>query len=226
MIAVVTHVDRMDAGWALADQVNAKFIALDPGRFGAGHNHLRAWEWLSHNADEWSIVLEDDAQPVEGFLDQVDMALQVAPSPVVSLYLGQGRPQHWQGSIAIAMGRLAHEEDACWLMGTELLHHVGVAIKTSLLPLMIDNVKYALDEQIPIDFAIGAWVRKMGLKVAYSHPSLVNHDDQLPTLVHDLEEPRQRRRAWVCDTRDEWDLSSYDIPPLKQLEDGRFITAL
>lgn len=215
-LAVVGHQDRIGRVWELADQVDADFIALDTGRIGPGKNHLRAWRWLYQYGDaDWSVVLEDDAIPVKSLDEQLPAALAVAPQPVVSLYLGTGRPQHWQDSLKVAT-----ERPECWIVTPALLHHVGVAIKTSLVPLMLDYVVWRVSEGLPVDEAISLWMRqKQKVSCAYTHPSLVDHEDDLPTTItarHSMYAGENSirdvpRKAWLHGGRETWDDSTYTL---------------
>src|SRR5690606_8297214 len=120
---VVAHQARRDAALALADPLGA-YVSLDDGTLGAEANHLRVWEVLADASAEWVCVLEDDAVPSPNFLAQITAALTVAPSPVVSLYLGRSRPPGVQSRIQGAIRRL-DAEGACWITADRMLHAVG-----------------------------------------------------------------------------------------------------
>lgn len=197
-IGIVGHTQRAEQAHQLAETVGAVYTSIDDGILGCEGNHRKVWGWLSGQDTTWSVVLEDDAQPVEGFRLQLEQALAVAPTPIVSLYLGQGRPQHWQPRIDLARHN-ANAVNASWLIAPALLHAVGVAVRTELLPSVL------LDKTYPIDDAWTAWLRSQLLRVGYTWPSLVQHEDG-PTLVKhpDGVERNQRRVAWWCHTRDEW----------------------
>lgn len=215
-IAVVAHEARGPLGHKLAQRVHATCLCLDDGTLGAGYNHLRAWNWLADSNAEWGVVLEDDAIPSGWFLsgDLTDV-LRTAPSPVISLYLGRSSPRHWQPSISSVIAR-----PESWLMASELLHHVGVAIRTSVLPLVFDGVRQSLNAY-PIDEAIGQRCRKIGIRIAYCHPSIVDHDTTAPSVLtdrlsqHPVEHDRrdQDRRAWtMLEGNGAWDNSQVTIP--------------
>lgn len=220
-IGVVAHIDRLETAETLADKVGAEFMTVDSGNLGAGRNHEKAWQWLEDSDSEWSVVLEDDAIPITGFRKELQVALLNAPLPIVSLYLGRFRPPHWQNSIASVIA-----SPASWLLADELLHHVGVAIRSDRVSNMLDSISADSDYvwgKIPIDEAIGRWARKRGYPVAYSHPSLVDHDHSMPTVIkHHLsqhatetgtrDDPRELRKAWVMGTR-RWDSTTARIPP-------------
>jgi hypothetical protein len=183
--AVVAHEERLTAATELAHTLGA-VISLDDGSKGADANHLEAWRLTQLPDDEecvWSAVFEDDAQPVPDFLAQAESALAVAPEPVVSFYLGTGRPPRWQERIPGALAT-ADRSKACWLTATHAKHAVALAIHTDLRE---------------------DWCVTRRHRVAYCNPSLVDHADW-PTLIqHRDEKPRDiPRRAWRTGTRDRW----------------------
>lgn len=152
---------------------------------------------------EWVLLVEDDALPVDDFLHQLDQALTVAPSPVVSLYLGTSRPKHWQLFVTQAV-QCANQADASWITATHLLHCVGVAVKTELAPLMADwctNLDQPLD-----DHPVGEHL------IAYTWPSLCDHRDDTPVVSHPDGQPRnQPRIAHRAGTRNTWTTTSVAI---------------
>lgn len=219
-IGIVAHHSRHDRATRLADAVNAEMVSVDIGGLGAGSNHERCYEWLRENAEPWSVLLEDDAMPVKGFRAQLDGVLKAAPTGLVSLYLGRSRPPHWQASIAQVITGDEH-----FLMGSELLHHVAVAIRTPLIPSMLAFVRADRQYQtgnLPIDEAIGRWSRAMSIKVSYAHPSIVNHDHSLDTVIkrhvsqHRAETGKrgrhEHRKAWAFGSRQQWEPITAAIP--------------
>lgn len=221
-IAIVAHVSRQTRAEKLTEAVKAEFVSLDNGTLGPGGNHMVAWEWLAENGDPWSVVLEDDAIPVKGFREQLNQVLHCSPDPICSLYLGRGRPPHWQTPIQQVIMRPEH-----FLRVPELLHHVGVAVRTSYLSSMLGHVSHQNLRKVPIDEAIGLWARRRKLLVSYCHPSIVDHDHALPTMIrehtsaHGTEtgrrnDPRQIRRAWAFGTRERWEPSHAAIPPVPE----------
>lgn len=198
-IGIVAHTSRVTEAKQLQQQVKAEFISIDNGVMGAEANHFVVQNHLSQLPSSWSVVLEDDALPVDGFRSQAAQALLMAPSPIVSFYLGRKRPPHWQKRIADAIANAKHTE-ATWIISTHLLHGVGYAIRTDLLPSLL-----AFDSELPADQHIGAWARAYGHTISYLVPSLVDHKD-LPTIVdHPDGDPRRPgRKAWTVGTRTHW----------------------
>lgn len=217
-VAVVAHNTREKRAERLADFVNAEFLTLDDGSLGPGRNHVVAWEWLAEGDSQWSVVLEDDAMPVKGFQEQLAAMLKRAPDPVVSLYLGRGRPRHWQPSIQQVITRPEH-----FLRAPELLHHVGVAVRNTHLSSMLAFLGHQNLRRVPIDEAVGRWVRHRRIMVSYCNPSIVDHDANIPTSIlthtstHAAEtgrrdDPREVRKAWQHGTRVLWTSQAALIP--------------
>lgn len=198
-IGVVAHTSRAAAAKTLAQQVNAEFISVDTGLLGCDDNHEAVQHHLANLPSTWSVILEDDAQPVEDFTDQLTAALPLAPAPIVSLYLGRKRPPHFQRRIEHALAA-AKEQDASWIVSTHLLHAVGYCIKTELLPSLLSH-----DSVLPVDQHIGDWARRFGHLVGYTVGSLVEHQDA-PTIVdHPDKAPRRPgRKAWQVGGRTFW----------------------
>ena len=199
-IGIVAHQSRTTQAKSLAKQVKADFISIDTGLLGCDDNHTTVQSHLWALKDEWSVILEDDAQPVQDFPDQLTQALTVAPTPIVSLYLGRRRPPHFQHRIAAATQK-ADRDDSHWIIGSHLLHAVGYAIKTELLESLLN-----FDSDLPIDQHITRWAQTQhGHPISYTWPSLVDHEDG-PTLVdHPDGSPRRPgRKAWLTGTRTEW----------------------
>lgn len=199
-VGVVAHVDREGAARRLAATVGADFISVDRGGvLGCEGNHAAVQRHLAGLPGEWSVVLEDDAVPVDGFADQVAAALEVAPAPVVSLYLGRQRPPQYQRRIEIVCG-LADKVGANWLTSPRMLHAVGYAIRTDLLPTLLE-----FDCDLPADERIGACFGD----VCYVWPSLVDHADGPSVTAHPDGQPRSPgRRAWRVGSRDVWTSST------------------
>lgn len=206
-IGIVAHVARHDEAALLARLVKAKFLSVDDGSAGCETNHRMVWSHLSELDAEWSVVVEDDAVPVDGFLDQLPQALAVAPSPVVSLYLGQQRPPREQPLIANAIAE-AETCDASWITSTQCLHAVALAVRTPLVPEMLTK----LPAGRPSDQGIGAWAQSAGHLVSYSHPSICDHQDG-PSLVEhpDGEERLPGRVAWTVGRKDLWTSRSVSL---------------
>lgn len=201
VIGIVGHIARLTMAEALADQVGADYMSIDDGTLGAEGNHRKVWSKLAGTSDPWTVVLEDDAQPVGDFRDQLTAALTAAPTPVVGLYLGH--PTHWHQHPLkrriLEAGQRADNQDACYITTNELIHGVGIAIHTHLIPQML-----AYQSDRPIDYHIRNWCRTNGHTISLTWPSLVDHADG-PTLIdHNDGHVRGQRKAWRTSTRHTW----------------------
>ncbi len=196
--AVVAHTSRARLVHRLSKRSALSFVSFDDGTLGCEANHRQAWSWHAQNTEtEWSIVLEDDALPVAGFDGQLQMALDVAPSPVVSLYLGRERPPYTQQRIASAVTRAG---TANWIVAQRVYHAVGIAVRTELVPSLLDWLER--DRKRPIDQAIASWSARSGYRVSHTWPSLVDHAD-LTSTIHSQQAARPRK-AWSVGTRERW----------------------
>jgi hypothetical protein len=199
----VAHTARSTQAHNLALATGAAFICEDDGSLGCASNHTKAWWQLALVDTEWVLLLEDDAIPVDDFRTQLEQALAVAPSPVVSLYLGTSRPKHWQLFVTQAV-QCANQADASWITATHLLHCVGVVVRTELAPLMADWCTH-LDQPLD-DHPVGDHM------VAYTWPSLVDHRDDTPVVIHPDGQPRDKpRKAHHAGTSDTWTSTSVAI---------------
>lgn len=215
-LTIVAHSRRRREAERLSTIVGAQAISWDNHHQGCEANHRKAWSWLAQGRPEqYSVVLEDDVVVAQDFRHQLNKVLAVAPSPLVSLYLGQGRPPHWQPAIAYAITSLTR--DVCWFLGPELLSAQGYAIRTSLLPSLLNATK---DTDTPIDEQISKWAKRKKITVAYTWPSIVNHREDLPPLIEQRADgqPRiEKRVAWRFGGRPKWSISAAEMKSPTQL---------
>jgi hypothetical protein len=196
-IGIVSHTSRASMAKRLAKQVGAQFVAIDNGMLGCDGNHLAVLTHLAALGGPWSIALEDDAVPTDDFINQARAVLDSAPAnvDVVSFYLGRQRPQRFQSLIRTRIP-VADSVGAHWMTSSRLLHAVGYAIRTDLIPGLLE-----FDSDRPIDDRIGAYSGRVG----YCWPSLIDHAD-VPTIVDhpDGQARPSGRTAWRTGTRDVW----------------------
>lgn len=182
-LGVVAYYSREKQINYLRDELNPDLIEVDDGIFGVMGNHCLTIEKLYENGrrtgQEWLVVLEDDAQPVVGFRQQCSAALDVAPSPIVSFYSGSGHPANRQAQFA----DLHKRQDVHWVMHKTMRHAVAYALHVEAIELgLIDHmIKRGRQSWAPDD-AIGDFAQITSTKVAYSNPSLCDHEDG-PTVV-------------------------------------------
>lgn len=207
-IGVVAHVERRDMANQLAALVDATYISVDDGTLGFG-NHRRVWSLVADEHKEWAVVLEDDAMPVVGFTRQLEAALNHAPTPIVSLYLGSDARTTPAITDAVAK---AKANDAAYILSRQVRHAVALAIRTEHVPSMLTSVTRR--RYLPIDDAINSWqAQHINSLVAYTAPSLVDHRDT-PTVItrHRDGKPRTTpRKAFHVGTRHDWTTGTVSI---------------
>jgi len=172
---------------SLAESLDA-FLLIDGGNHGANWNHRRALEWSACQSCR-VVVLEDDVQPVNGFVRHVTDWLTRFPEDMLSFYLGTGRPPQYQMKIAeqlIKSDRLRSDH----ITLPRLIHGVCYSVP----PQHIGRVLARWDSNKSADFAVGD---AYGDSVIYPCWSLVDHADGEPVERHPDAAPRtERRRAW------------------------------
>lgn len=185
--AIVAHHSRLEAVMNLKRVLNAHAL-IDYEDGGANANHRRAIEWASQQ-DCRVVIMEDDAMPVNGFIDKVSAWLNRFPDDLLSFYLGTGRPPQYQREIA---GMLvdADRTRADYVVMSRLIHGVCYSLPQHKIPQMLDR----WDKTLAADYAVGD---AYGGRVIYPCYSLVDHADLHTVERHPDNEPRtERRRAW------------------------------
>lgn len=206
-IGVVAHTTRAKQAKHLAHTVKAEFVSIDNGVLGCDENHHNVAYHLANMPSTYSVILEDDAEPVPDFRDQLDHALPLAPTPIISLYAGRERPPHWQPRYRKAF-TAANNIDASWLISTHLLHAVGYAIRTELLPSLL-----SFSSLKPSDQHITAWAKQHGHCISYTVPSLIDHIDGPTIVVHpDGAQRTPGRKAWQVGGRQHWTSQAVTMP--------------
>ncbi len=214
-ITIVAHPKREQMANRLCNKVGAEAICWDNHNTGCEASHVRAWEYMAEAATEpWVVFLEDDAVPCEFFREQLAQVLAAATTPIVSLYLGRGRPDQWQLPISAVIG---HE--ACFIRSDTLLSTVGYAVQTPLLRQMCNEVlRLVYMRQIELPEAITRWAQHHGYRISYSRPSIVDHLDVEPIIAtadrFDGQERTELRKAWLFDWRPSgtWNSSWVELP--------------
>lgn len=206
-LAIVAHTTRAAQARQLMQYVGAAYLSMDDGTLGCNGNHIHTWRWMAqHNTQPWSVVLEDDALPCEGFPQQLTAALDTAPTSIVGLYLGTGHPRYAQPRIKQGIDQAA-QHNAAWLTYSTVLNAVGLAIKTTHIADMVETVGQT---KWPIDKAISDWAHTRHIDVAYTHPSLVDHRDQ-HTTVSGRTRISRPRTAWTHGAREAWNTQTVSM---------------
>ncbi|MDE7661659.1 hypothetical protein NVR71_24655, partial [Enterobacter hormaechei] len=124
-LCVVGHHSRIGHAQRLAALLDAHLL-IDDGNHGANWNHHRALQWAAEQSSR-VVVLEDDALPVRGFMDQVAVWLVRFPCHMLSFYLGTGRPPQYQMQIAERL-IVADKTRADYITLSRLIHGVCYSV--------------------------------------------------------------------------------------------------
>lgn len=207
-IGVVAHHQRLGFAYNLAHKVQAEVITIDEKGRSAEWNHKQMLTWMAEGDREWSVILEDDCIPAPNFRTQLEMALPWAPTPFVGLYVGRGRPPHWQAAISHTIAN-----DVCWMTCNTLMNAVGYVVKTKLIPCLLYslNQTWRARPRFPIDEAITVWGKQEKIEFSYTRPSLVEHRDIVPVQKHSYGTPTEKRKAWLFGYRESWDGSTTSL---------------
>lgn len=161
---------------------------IDFEAHGANWNHRRALAWAGMQRER-VVILEDDAQPVEGFYGKVGNWLIAFPDDVISFYLGKGRPFKYQDEIADKLNQ-ADTDGLDYITLDRLIHGVCYSIPQKDIPKVLAN----WDHQKPADYCIGD---ALGRRIIYPCSSLVEHEDGQSYEQHpDGQQRTEVRKAW------------------------------
>lgn len=135
--------------------------------------------WTMYDSGDWHIVIQDDAIISENFYDNVVAALSKVPSKsMVSFYTGKVKPFPSKVTRAVMQADVSAYS---WLRANNLLWGVCVAIPTDMVEPVLESAEKS---RALYDKRLGTYFNRRGLPIYYSYPSLVDHDDSLPSLTN------------------------------------------
>ena len=184
-----------------AEALYAKLVAMPFSNVtvvydnGSGEWDTGKRAWATHTDSDFLCVAQDDAIIGHSFYQNVVQALTNVPEhTIVSFYTGTVRPKPVEVARSV---QYAKDNDISWLTDSTLHWGVCFAMPTQL----IDTVMKSADTNerskvLNYDNRIGWYFKMRNRKVYYSMPSLVDHNDDLPSLTgHDLS-VEQRVAHW------------------------------
>lgn len=147
------------------------------------------------NKGDWHLVIQDDAVLTPYFYENIVAALQqLDTKTLVSLYTGQCRPLGKRVKEAVDKAGDTHS----WLKHYMLCWGVAILIPSDHIEPMLDFINDERYNTTPYDVRVGIFYQRNMLPIYYTNPSLVNHDDDLGSLLdHDARatEPRVAHRV-------------------------------
>lgn len=125
---------------------------------------------------DWHVVIQDDAILTPDFYENLENAIKaLKQKTLISLYTGTARPMGKRVKDAVEKAA-----DGEWLVFSQLLWGVGIAIPTSQIEPMLEFVE---DIELQYDNKIGEFYTQNNLPVYYCIPSLVDHNDNVGSLL-------------------------------------------
>ena len=179
-VSIMAHPRRKLQARALYDQLQQYpfsdvFIIWDELN-NEWHTGKRALKGGIVLGSDWHVVIQDDALLTPDFYANIEGAIKALPvKTLFSLYTGTARPLARRVSEAVAKAR-----DGDWLQSHQLYWGVGIVLPSDQIAAMLDFVE---DIELQYDNKVGEFYCQNGLPVYYCNPSLVNHDDELGTLL-------------------------------------------
>lgn len=184
-IVIMAHPRRRAQAEMLAEYLDALIVWDDGG--GEWSTGAHAWKTGAHLGATHTLVLQDDAVPVQDLRRHVLAAIDAMPDSPISLYLGQKKPSRWASNMLMAV-QAAEQLGASWISASHLLHGVGIVLPTRWVTPML---QWAEMSSAPYDQRIGAYLRQVQNRATfYTWPSLVDHDDTVPSLVRHADDAR------------------------------------
>ncbi len=126
---------------------------------------------------DWHVVIQDDAILTPHLYENIEGAIANCPggNALISLYTGMPRPMGKRVEQAVSKAR--HET---WLRYMLLMWGVGIVIPTDHIEPLLE---FVTDWNEPYDTRIGIFYQRNRLPIYYTMPSLVDHDDDLDSLL-------------------------------------------
>lgn len=188
-IAIMAHPKRLrqaaDLQVALADYPFTKVgMAIDQTNteWDTGKRALQ----YGIGKGDYHVVVQDDAILTPNFYENIENAIKALDQKtLISLYTGSPRPLG--NRVQAAVNKAA---DGDMLRFHQLLWGVGIAIPTDHIQPMLEFVETI---QLQYDNKIGEFYCHNALPVYYTIPSLVDHDDDLGSLLGHGQAPEPRR---------------------------------
>jgi hypothetical protein len=141
------------------------------------------------------LVIQDDVIPCRRFLHHASLALAARPERIVAFYVGANAVLTYRKILVAAA------DCSAWVLGdhSSWVPCLALAIPAPLAPSLAgyeDGSRPVADDDV-----VGRWLRSEGLPWYATIPSLVDHDDDAPSLMRsDWSGGRRVAACWVGST--------------------------
>lgn len=201
---IMAHPKRREAALSLALQLGQYPFADTTITWDEQNNEWHTGERALRsgaNKGDWHLVIQDDAVLTPELFANIEATVVAVPTKsVISLYAGKVRPLAERVQLAVDKA-----PDGSFLSHYMMMWGVAILIPSSHIEPMlefIDDPKYS---DTAYDQRVGIFYQRNRLAIYYAMPSLVDHNDDLGSLIGNsyAAEPRvahrlaQGRIAWT-----------------------------
>lgn len=181
-VAIMAHPKRQAAAEALYKKVtqypfaDAQIIYDEKNEeWDTGERSMR----YGIGKGDWHLVIQDDAIITPDFYANIEGAIAAVPTKVaMSLYTGKVRPLADRVRMAVEQA-----PDGSFLQHYMMMWGVGILLPSWHIEPMLEFINEPKYSETPYDQRIGVFYQRNRLPIYYTIPSLVDHDDDLGSLI-------------------------------------------
>lgn len=181
-VTIMAHPDRLREANALALELgqypfSETSITWDErnSEWDTGYRSLKA----GTRGGDWHLVIQDDAILTPDFYDNLEALITAVPTKtVVSLYTGKVRPLADRVKAAVDKA-----PDGSFLNHYMLMWGVGILLPSDHIEPLLDFVSDPRYDDTAYDIRVGMFYHRNRLPIYYAVPSLVDHNDDLGSLI-------------------------------------------
>ena len=146
----------------------------------------RTPDWCTHR-----LVIQDDALPCRRFLYHAQRAIAARPDRITAFYVGTNAVLTYRRMLVAA------QDCTAWVEGdrTGWVPCIALAMPRALALSLAEF--HDGTEPVADDDVVGRWCREHGLPWYATIPSLVDHDDDAPSLMKTQWAGRRVAACWV-----------------------------
>lgn len=128
---------------------------------------------------DWHLVLQDDAVLTPYLYANIEAVIAAAPTrSVISLYTGKVRPLAERVQMAVDKA-----PDGSFLSHYMMMWGVAILIPSNHIEPMLEFIDEPKYSDTPYDQRVGIFYQRNRLPIYYTMPSLVDHNDDLGSLI-------------------------------------------
>lgn len=194
-VSVMAHPSRKEQAEALALQLKRypfMDVSITWDRIGEEWDTGKRSLLRGARRGDWHLVIQDDAILTPDLYDNLLNIITAVPTKtVVSLYTGKVRPLADRVKEAVDKA-----PDGSFLNHYMLMWGVGILLPSDHIEPLLDFVSDDRYRDTAYDIRVGMFYQRNRLPIYYAIPSLVDHNDDLGSLVGNgyAKEPRVAHR--------------------------------